>query len=106
MNIRGQRGLLGMALLMVAFVLIITVFVTIEPFKETLDNIRGTSSLNCRGTPDFNQTLFDIDNNNTLNKLTRRPTCFITGLTMVYFILAFLIAVLVWVVKNWRRIAK
>ena len=42
--------------------------------------------------------------NNTLEKLTRRPTCFVTGISMVYFIFAYLIGLATWVVSNWRKI--
>lgn len=105
-NKKGQTAsaTLGFALGMVFLVLIITLFVTIEPFKETLDEIRGTSSLNCQGTVNFNSTAFAEDETSELNKLTRRPTCFITGLSMVWFIFAIMIASGVWFIDNWRKI--
>ncbi len=105
-NKKGQTAsaTLGFALGMVFLVLILTLFVTIEPFKETLDEVRGTSGLNCQGTQGFNSTAFAEDENNELNKLTRRPTCFVTGLGMVWFVFAVMIASGVWVIDNWRRI--
>lgn len=104
MNKKGRSAVFGFALLAVVFLFIITANVTIEPFKETLDEVRGTSSLNCPGTLTFNQT--DYDDDNALEKLTRRPTCFITGISMVYFVGSFIIAAFVWLTVNWRRVAR
>lgn len=101
---KGQTTVFGFALLAIAFIFIITSFATIEPIKETLDNARNTTALNCQGTDNFNQTAFDNDENNTVVKLTRRTTCAATGFTMVYFVGAFLIAMVVWVVRNWRKL--
>ena len=101
MNNKGQ--MVGFALLTAVFVLILVSFVTIEPLKETLDNVRDSTALNCRGTTNFNQTAFDNDEDNTIAKLTRRPTCFITGLTMVWFIGAYLVFVIMWLAKNWTK---
>ena len=97
MNNKGQAFLVW---LLVAFVFIMVLFSTIDPLKESLDTIRGGAGLNCQGTPTFNQTAFDNDEGNSLNELTRRPTCFATGLTVVWFVIAFLIAVVAWVAKN------
>lgn len=100
MNNKGQiRFAIGMAILTAAFVFIIALFVTIDPLKESLDNIRGTSSLNCPGTPGFNQSDFDDDTN--FQQLGKRSTCFVTGLTMVWLMVSFLVALFVWVFKNW-----
>jgi len=104
MNNRGQKATLGFAFLLVAFILIITAFATIEPMKEFLDTARGSKDLNCKGTVDFNQTAYDEDDDNSIARLTRRPTCFITGITMIYFIGSFLIAVAVWTIAKWRKI--
>jgi len=103
MNKRAQKGfVVGMSLLIVLFLFIITTFALIEPFKERFDAARNQSSLNCPGTPGFDQT--DYDNDTARQKLRRRPVCFITGITPVYFILAFLVAAVAWVVRQWRRI--
>jgi len=102
MNKKAQKGVLGFALLAILFVLAIAAFATIEPFKETLDNARNSTSLNCPGTAGFNQT--DYDDDSTFERLVKRPTCFITGLGLVYFIFAFLIAAVTWMTSNWRRI--
>lgn len=102
MNKKGQKTLIGFALLTVAFVLLITTLSTIDVFKESLDEVRGNSSLNCPGTPNFNQTAYDQDTN-TVNATTRRPTCFVTGIYMVYFIGSFLLAMVVWLVGNFRK---
>ena len=101
MNKKGQ--MVGFALLTAVFVFILVAFVTIEPLKETLDNARDTSTLNCRGTSNFNQTAFDDDEDDTIAKLTRRPTCFVTGLTLVWFIGAYLVFVVMWLANNWRK---
>lgn len=94
----------GFALLTVLFVLIIAAIATIEPFKETLDDVRDTTSLNCPGTTTFDQT--DYDNDTKVEKLTRRPVCFVTGISMVYFIGSFIIGAFVWLVASWRRVTK
>ena len=99
---QGQAALIGMALIMVLFVLVITAFAMIEPFKETLDNTRNTTALNCPDVTGFNQTAYDEDSD--FNQLVRRPTCFVTGVSMVWFIFAFLAAAVAWVVHNWRRV--
>ncbi|KKN65810.1 hypothetical protein LCGC14_0477460 [marine sediment metagenome] len=101
MNKRGQ--MVGFALLTAVFVFILIAFVTIEPLKENLDNARDSTALNCRGTVNFNQTAFDNDEGNTIAKLTRRPTCFVSGLTMVWFIGTYLIFVVMWLAKNWTK---
>ncbi len=98
------KAVFGFALLTVLFVLIIAAVATIEPFKETLDDVRDTTSLNCPGTTNFNQT--DYDDDNTNERLTRRPVCFVTGISMVYFIGSFIIAAFVWLVVNWRRVTR
>ncbi len=104
MNKKAQRGVFGFAILMLLFIFVITLFATIGPFKEFLDTARDTTSLNCVGTTNFNQS--DFDDDTTLEKLTRRPTCFVTGMSMVYFVGSFLLAAVVWMVDNWRRVSK
>ncbi len=94
---------LGFVLLIIFFLLAVTTFAFIEPFKEALDNNRGTSSLNCPGTVGHDET--DYNNDTSFEKLVRRPTCFVTGMSMVWFIAAFLIAAVSWVVKNWRKVS-
>ncbi len=103
MNKRGQSAVFGFALITIFFVLMIAAFATIEPFKETLDDVRDTTSLNCPGTSSFNQT--DYDDDTDVERLTRRPTCFVTGIGMVYFIGSFIIAAFVWLVNNWRKVS-
>ena len=107
MNKQGQ--VIGAALLLVVFVFSLVLFTTIDPLKENLDVVRDNSELNCRGTTGFNQTAFDNDEDDSIAKLTRRPTCFVTGLSMVYFIFSFLIAMVTWLARNWvkkRRIVR
>lgn len=104
MNNRGQKsGVLGFALLALVFVFFLTLFATLEPFKEFLDTAREDSALNCRGTSTFNQTAFDEDTE--FQRLVRRPTCAVTGFAMVYFFGAFMIASVVWLYDNWRRLS-
>ena len=105
MNVKAQKsGVFGFALIAVLIIFILAAFALIAPFKEFLDTARDNTSLNCPGTTGFDQA--DYDDDNTLEKLTRRPTCFVTGISMVYFIGAFLIAAVVWVVDNWRKLSK
>ena len=99
MNNKGQ--VIGFALITVAFIFVIASFIVIEPMKESLNATRSTSSLNCPGTDNFNQTAFDSQT--TFEKLNKRGTCFVTGISMVWFVGAFLIAVVTWVVRNWRK---
>ena len=104
MNKNGKLEV-GMVFVLVFFILLIVAFSTIEPLKESLDNNRGNSTtmngLNCPGTPTFDQDNYDDDS--TLEKLTRRPTCFVTGMSMVWFIGVVIFAGLTWVVRNWRK---
>ena len=103
MNNRAQlKGIFGFSLILLGFLFIITSFGLIDPLKESLDDARDTTSLNCKGTPNFNQTAYD--NRTRLEKLTQGPTCVATGLTMVYFIFTFMIGVVIWVVAKWRKI--
>jgi len=103
MNNKGQtRAIFGFTLLLLGFIFIITSFATIDPLKEALDDARDTTSLNCKGTDGFNQT--DFDDDTRIEQLTRRPTCFVTGLGMVYFIFMFMIGTVSWVAFKWRKI--
>jgi len=102
MNNKAQKGVIGFALLVVGFLFIITSFATIDPLKENLDVARNSTSLNCPGVTGFNET--DYDDDTDFERSVRRPVCFVTGLSMVYFIGSFLIAVLVWIVVQWRRL--
>ena len=103
MNNKGQ--VIGFILLIAAFFFILTAFALIPIFKDTLNDARDSTSLNCRGTPGFNETAFqeDTTNSSVLARLTRRPTCFITGISMVWFELAFLFAVVIWLTRNWTK---
>lgn len=100
MNNKGNFTV-GIALTLVALLFIITLNATIEPFKETLDNARNGTILNCPGTDAFNQT--DFDDDDRIDKLTKRPTCFVTGMGLFWWYFAFMTAVVTWLVKNWRR---
>jgi len=104
MNIKSQASLIGFALLIAMFFFIIVAFALIEPLKEQLDNSRNQTSMNCPGTTGFDQT--DYDNDTEFERLVRRPTCFVTGLSMVWFIMSFILAVIVWVGSNWRRMRR
>ncbi len=91
----------GIVFFLVFSILAITLFSFIEPLKESLDNIRGGDNLNCIGVADFNETAFNEQSE--LEKDTKRPTCFATGLTIVYLIATVLIMGIIWVVENWRK---
>lgn len=104
MNNKGLFGL-GFAFLLVFFIIAMTTFAFIEPFKENLDTARGGSGintdLNCPGTLTHN--VADYENDTTFEKLVKRPTCFVTGNIMVLFVFAVLFVGITWVVKNWRK---
>lgn len=97
----NNNGQLGFAFLLVFFIVALAAFATIEPFKENLDAARSGGILNCPGTPDFNQTDYNDDTRH--EKLIQRPTCFVTGITMAWFILAVLITGAMWVARNWTK---
>lgn len=101
MNKKAQGGAVGFALLTVFLLFILTLAATIDPFKEVFDEARGNAFLNCPGTPNFNQT--DFDDDDKFDKLNKRPVCFITGIGMVWFIGAFFLASIMWLVRNWTR---
>ncbi len=100
MNTKGNFQV-GFVLLLIFFILAITAFAMIEPLKESLDINRGSVDLNCPGTPDHNATAYVEDS--SFNRLVRRPTCFVTGLSMVWFVFAILFAGSAWVVQNWSK---
>lgn len=101
MNKKGQTYMVkGFALLAMLMIFFLALFGLINPFKVTLDNARGGDTLNCPGTPDFNQTSYDAQN--PTQKIVYRPTCFVTGISMVWFVGAFLIAGFVWLARNWK----
>lgn len=104
MNKKGQKMLIGFALSMVVLLLILVTFGLIPVFKESLDESRGNINLNCPGTPDFDQTVYDGDGD--FNQTVRRPTCFITGISMIWFIGAFLLSLFVWLVSNFRGVKR
>lgn len=98
MKNKGAMGF-GLAFLMVVFIVILCLIVFIDPLKETLDNTRGSSSLNCPGTPNFNQANYDADD--AAGKLIKRPVCFVTGLSLVYFVGSVAIAWIIWFYARW-----
>lgn len=101
MNKKAQTvGVKGFALITALMIFLLGLFALIEPFKENLDDNRGDSSLNCPGTPGFNQTSYDAQT--THQKLQKRPVCFVTGLSFVWFMGAFIIASFVWLSRNWK----
>ena len=101
MNNKGQATVIGFSLLIVFFLFMLALLATIVPFKEVFDEARGNSALNCPGTPNFNQSDFDDDDTN--DKLNKRTTCFVTGIGMVWFVGAFFLAAVTWLIRNWRK---
>ncbi len=99
MNKQGRGGAIGFALLTVFFLLTLGLVATIDPLKENLDDARGNAFLNCPGTPNFNQS--DFDDDDKFDKLNKRPVCFVTGLGMVWFVGAFFLSSVMWLVRNW-----
>jgi len=99
MNKKGNL-IMGIMFGAVALILLFSIFSLIEPFKENLDIARGSSStLNCPGTPTFDQT--DYNNDTTSQKLIRRPVCFVTGISMVFFVGVYLVTLITWVYTKW-----
>jgi hypothetical protein len=97
----NNKAQIGFVFIVTALIFILALFGLIDPFKESLDTVRGGTNLNCHGTPTFNQTTFD--NQTSSDQLIRRPTCFLTGISFFWFMSVFIFAVGIWVVKNWRR---
>ncbi len=100
MNRKGSL-MVGSAIVIVVFLLMITAFATIEPLKESLDVARNGTSLNCPGTSGFD--LSDFEDDTDFEKRVRRPTCFVTGISMVWFIGGFVIAAIVWGYRQWLK---
>lgn len=105
MNNKAQKSLtLGFIFVIVFFFYMLILFATIEPFKEQLDNNRNGTSLNCPGTQGFDAV--DYANDTEFQRRVRRPTCFVTGISMVWFVGAFLIGSAIWVIRNWGKIGR
>lgn len=102
MNKKAQTAAFGFAFLVIGAFLVIALLATIEPLNESLNDARDTTSLNCPGTVNFNQTDYDDDSSD--HKLTKRTACFATGFTMLYFVGSFLLALAVWIVNSWRKL--
>lgn len=98
-NKKGQVGAIKLfAFAIFAFFLLLAAFALIEPFKENLDVTRGSSDLNCPGTPGHNSV--DYNNDTEFEKLVRRPTCFVTGIGFFYFYFSIIIATGVWLMSR------
>lgn len=95
----NNNGQIWMAYLMIFFIIVITLFSLIPAWVEGLNLARGSKSgLNCPGTPDFNSTNYNDDT--TAQKLIRRPPCFVSGISMIYFTAAILIVSAMWVYQK------
>lgn len=101
MNKKGQKALIGFALMTVFFVVALVLFGLIDPLKEALDTNRGDASLNCPGTASYNDSAYVIQSD--FQKLVRRPTCFVTGQYMYFFVGIMIVSGIAWVYRNWRR---
>lgn len=107
MNNKGQSFQVGAVFLIIFLIIAITLFGLIDPLKETLDNARNYTlngeviGLNCPGVEGHNAD--DYANDTTSERLIRRPTCFVTGISMVWFVSAVLLTGSAWVVMNWRK---
>lgn len=101
MQDKRGRFEVGIVFAMIFVMIAMTSFSFIEPLRESLNTIRGGDNLNCQGVSDFNQTAFDEQSE--LARNTNRPTCFVTGLTIIYLIGSVLIFGVIWVVDNWRK---
>ena len=99
MNKKAQVGR-GFALMIVLGILFLSLFGLINPFKVVLDSARGGDKLNCPGHISFNETAYDLQTPS--EKVIYRPTCFVTGISMVWFVCSFLIAGVVWLARNWK----
>lgn len=107
MNKKGQSFQVGAVFLLIFLMLAITLFGLIDPIKETLDVNRNYTiqgeviGLNCPGVEGHNAE--DYANDTTSERLIRRPTCFVTGISLVWFVSVVLFVGLGWVVRNWRQ---
>lgn len=92
MNNKGQVwAIYGL----VVFIAIILLFSILYPFLDGMDSARShESGLNCPGVSDFDET--DYLNDTIDEKVIRRPTCFLTGITPLYFIGSFLVSLGIW----------
>lgn len=102
----NNKAQVALVYVFVIFLVFLVTFALISVFKDNMDKGRGysnsgtgTSGLNCPGTPTFNQT--DYDEDTASQKLIRRPTCFVTGLSLVWFVGAILVTGIMWVYKRW-----
>jgi hypothetical protein len=98
MNKKGQIVMFKSILVIIGLILLITSFTFIEPLKETLDDLRGSSNLNCKGVSDFNQTAYDEQD--TLARLTYRPTCAAPGFLLIYLLLSVIVGVFIMIGTN------
>lgn len=102
MKNKGQvKVSLGMGVFLIVLVVILIAFAFVDPLKEILDDSRGDPALNCPGTPDFNQTLYD--NQTRDEKLNQRSACAATGFYMVYFVGSIIIFIVIW---GYRKLIK
>jgi hypothetical protein len=97
----NSKGSIMLAFLVVVLLIILVVFALVGVFKETLDANRGSDTLNCIGTDSFNRTAYDQQT--TTEKLTYRTTCFVTGISLSYFVLMVIGSAFIWLYRNWRR---
>lgn len=94
-----NKGQIWMIYVLIFFIIVITLFSLIPVWKEGLDLARGANNgLNCPGTPDFNAT--DYGDDTASQRLIRRPPCFVSGISMIYFTGAVLIVAAMWVYKK------
>lgn len=99
----NRRGQVFMVYVMIFMAVALMAFALIEPFKEILnqDSVRGGGGLNCLGTPTFNQTAFDQQNE--FDRLVYRPTCFVTGMGVVWFVGVIVIGAFWWLLGKLKK---
>jgi hypothetical protein len=94
----NNKGQIFFIYLFVLILIIIVAFALIEPLKINLDSVRNGNNLNCPDVLTFNQTSYDYQN--SFEKLVYRPTCFLTGISMVWFIGAILVYGVIWLSRR------
>ncbi len=101
MNKKNKQGQVWAVFIIIGIFLMIVLFSTIDIWKESLDTARQRDNLNCRDVDDFDEVAYE--NQTDSEKLSKRPTCFVTGISMFWFMAAYIFAVIVWIVKQTRR---
>ena len=97
----NKRGGYWLAWVTLSLVLLITLSATISPLMDSLNTTRQGTALNCPDVSDFNSTRYDAQN--SFEKLVYRPTCFVTGLSILYWVFSVLIAIVMFAYSGAKK---